>query len=132
MGYQRKRKLFKLTFEDPEMAGLEVYAHSTSLENILGLIDLAKVGDKFDVKDLSKLDELFEVFIGALKEWNLEDEEGVPVPPTLAGLKGQDMDFILEMVMAWMEAVVSVSRPLKRKSSSGDQSPEASIPMDVQ
>lgn len=130
MGYRRQPKVFRLTFEDePE---LEVYVRSAPLGQILGLLEFAKaLGGDFKPEDVERLDELFAAFVSCLKEWNLEDEDGTPIPATIDGLKSQDMDFVLELIMAWMEAVVSVSAPLKRKSSSGDQSPEGSIPMEV-
>lgn len=130
MGYRRVPKVFRLTFEDePE---LEVYVRSAPLGQVLGLLDLVKdEGKKFELKDVRKLDELFDTFVDCLKEWNLEDEAGGPIPTTVDGLKTQDLDFALELVLAWMEAVVSVSAPLKQKSSSGDQSLEGSIPMAV-
>lgn len=130
MGYRRVPKVFRLTFEDePE---LEVYVHSAPLGQILGLLEMVKGDSKtFDIKDVGKLHSLFETFASCLKEWNLEDEAGESIPTTVDGLKTQDLDFVLELVMAWMEAVVSVSAPLKQKSSSGDQSLEGSIPMAV-
>lgn len=134
MGYQRARKVFRLTFEDEP--GLEVLAYSASLGTITGLLDLVKGlgGDKADRREglamLGRVDELFSTFAASLKEWNLEDEDGKPIPATVDGLKTQDLDFTLELILAWMEAVVSVSAPLKQKSSGGDQSPEALIPME--
>lgn len=129
MGYRRGRKVFRLSFEDePE---LEVYAYSTSLGKVLGLLELVQGEGQVGLKDVAKLDELMGTFAESLKEWNLEQEDGTPVPATLDGLKTQDLDFVLELILAWMEAVVSISGPLKQKSSDGDQSPEALIPMDV-
>jgi hypothetical protein len=128
MGYRRQRKVFLLRFEDEP--GLEVYAYSAPIGVVLGLMDMVPE-DKASLKDGAVIEDLLATFAESLKEWNLEDEDGAPVPATVIGLKTQDLDFVLELILAWVEAVVSVSAPLKKKSSDGDQSPEASIPMDV-
>lgn len=140
MGYRRVPKTFKLTFEDEP--GLEVYCRSAPLGQILALMELVKEEDdgKMSLRELGRLEELFSTFGASLKSWNLEDEDGNPITwdPTgeetevqakVRALKTQDLDFVLSLILAWMDAVVGVSDPLKRKSSSGDQSPEGSIPM---
>lgn len=128
MGYRRPAKTYRLTFED--MPGFEVTVTSCPLGQVLGLLSMVKEDGKgFDTHDVARLDELFATFGACLKEWNLETEGGEPVPATVDGLKGQDLEFVLELVMAWLEAVVNVPAPLKQKSSSGDQSLEGFIPM---
>ena len=121
MGYVRKRKVFVLTFEDPEYAGLEVRATSTSLGNLLGMVDLTQISTRgFRPEDITSINDLFELFSNCLVSWNLEQEDGTPVPCTLAGLRDQDMDFALELIMAWMDGVVSTPAPLPGKSNSGE------------
>ena len=117
MGYRRQRKVFRLRFEDEP--GLEVHVYSVPLGTITGMLDMVKDLSAEGVRRggaevLAQVDELFGVFVGALKEWNLELEDGTPVPATVDGLKTQDLDFCLELVLAWMEAVGDVSAPLKR------------------
>lgn len=131
MGFRKGRKTYRLTFEDPELAGLEVVANGVSMGRLLEMAGLAELaGGNFKPQDIAKIDDLLELFSSCIVSWNLEDEEGAPVPSTLGGLKSQDTDFVLDMLMAWLDAVVNVSAPLKRPSSSGDQSLAASLPMD--
>lgn len=61
----------------------------------------------------------------------VEVKENQPVPATLAGLRAQDLDFVFELMSAWMDLGAGVSDPLSKSSSGGQPSPEASIPMDV-
>lgn len=43
MGYVRERKLYKLVFDDPEFAGLEVAAKSGSMRQYLDIARLARI-----------------------------------------------------------------------------------------
>lgn len=140
MGYVRKRKVFVLSFEDPEYAGLEVRAHSTSLGNLLGMVDLTQISARgFRPEDITQVNDLFALFAGCLISWNLEDEDGKPISfepqmlevparleteqeAKLRAVKDQDMDFVMSLVMAWMDGVVSTPAPLPAQSNSGERS----------
>jgi hypothetical protein len=123
MGYKLQKKLLKLRFEEYE--GLIVKAKSASLGQVLGLMDLAQMDrEKITVEDKQRLDELFRLFAAKLVEWNLEDEDGVSVPPTHEGLMDQEMDFVLDIVMGWLEMLVKVPDPLDKRSGAGSESKE--------
>lgn len=141
MGFVRERKVFKLVFDDPDMAGLEVRARSLPLD---GLMEIAKMADLAGVEiktvptaeQMGILDGLFQRFASVLIDWNLEEDPGdggppVPVPATLEGLHSQDMDFVLTVVMAWIEAVAGVAAPKGPRSPSGVTFPEGSLPMEA-
>jgi hypothetical protein len=133
MGYKRKTKVYVLRFEDEEYEGLEVRAKGASVEQLISLMNLARFGTgaKFGQGDIKEVDALFELFASKLTEWNLEDEDGVPVELSLAGLKSQDIDFALDVVLAWVGAVMGTSAPLEKSSPDGEQFPEGSIPMET-
>lgn len=129
MGYIRQRKIYKLVFEDPEMAGLEVRATSVPLGQFVKLTKLAT--KKKDAEETaSDTEELFKAFSDALIGWNLEDESGSPIPATLNGIYAQDFDFVFEIITAWMNSIASVTGPLAQKSSGGGQYLEALMPME--
>lgn len=133
MGYRPQRKVYRLTFEDEDMRGLVVRMRTTSLGNLLsvmGLLSIDTSGD-LDLKDLAKLAELFETFAAALVEWNVEDEQGQPVPATLEGVKTQDADFVMVICRAWAEAISGVPAPLGPPSPDGGPSAAPSIPMEA-
>jgi len=136
MGYRRKPKQYRLTFEDPEYDGFEAYAVGLPLGRMLDLLDTAdlkgKESSELTEHERAELTSLLETFSKCLVSWNLEDEDGTPVGTDMDGLRELDLAFVLELVFAWMDAVVNVSGPLRRRSSGGDQSPAALIPMDVQ
>src|SRR5690606_18443831 len=136
MSYVRKPKTFKLTFEDPEMKGLVVRAKSVPLGRLLKLMKVADLDtDNLKAEDLELIDEILVMFSKSLVSWNLEneDDEGnrVPVPATYEGVQEQDLDFVITIIGAWVEAMAGVSAPLPKRSPSGVTFPEGSLPMDV-
>lgn len=123
MGFKRKRKLYKLTFADPDMDGLQVTMHAIPVGVVL---ELQAASEKTDGNA-----RLFEIMSEALVEWNLENEDGTPVPATKEGVMTQDMDFVMAIITSWTEAISGVSAPLASGSTSGETFPEASLPMAV-
>lgn len=117
MGYQRP--LLKLVFEDPEMSGLEVLCKRP---NIYMIEEYTKTDRNLDLQ--------LELLVQCVISWNLEDEEGTPVPITVKGLKLQDQPLLVGLLDAWMSQAVKVTGPLGSSSLSGEPSPEVSIPME--
>lgn len=124
MGYKRTVKIRKLVFEDPEMEGLEARVKPAPMDILVRAAALQgqRLGPA-EFKDL--VGGLADCLVG----WNLEDEDDVPVPPTLEGLLAQDQDFLGALVDAWMFALNGVDAPLEKPSGDGDPSLVASIPM---
>ncbi len=131
-GYVREPKVYRLRFEDEEMAGLIVRARSTTLGAFLDVAGLVGMDvTRATQEDLRKLTDLFATFEGALIDWNLEEPEGVPVPTTQEGIQSQPVDFIMRIIAAWIEAISDVPGPLEAGSSAGRPSVPPSIPMEV-
>ena len=162
-GYRRKPPLYALNFvpdeegAENEFDGLEVMARSLPLHEFLGLQRQQQAAQEGDP-------EAAEVIIrrlaGVIVSWNLEDDEGRPVPVAYAvcrdggkpgspgepcsahqgdgaapcdytGLVAYDMPFVLAVFYAWMNAVTSVPNLSKNDSNGGGTSQELSIPMEV-
>jgi hypothetical protein len=135
MGFKKVSTVLRLKFEDAAMTGLEVLAKSVPTGDFLDLMEAAGKMDltsqDFDPEDLKAVRVLIEGFAKALVSWNLEDEDGQPVPATLQGVRDQELDFLLPIVTAWMDAVAGVSASLGKASGSGGTSLEAAIPMEA-
>jgi hypothetical protein len=132
VGFKRERTVYKLTFSETELDGLEVEASSVSTGTLMKLMKLAvEIGDngKTSGTDITAMDELFTGFTNALQSWNLEDDDGSPVPATLDGLYAQDLDVAMPIVMAWINAVAGVGVELGKGLTSGPSFQEASLPM---
>lgn len=131
MGYKRK-KIFLLRFADGDLEGLEVRVRSISIERFLELaplLDMTMSGG-LTPEDITGIRETLAAFADVLVSWNLEEEDGTPVPCTVEGLMDQDLRFVLGLMTAWAEEIAGVAAPLERPSPSGEPSPEASLPME--
>ncbi len=127
MGYRKQPKPLILTFEnDEELAGLEVHVRRKSLGEYLEIVGLAES----DI-DGPVLVRQLEEFTRSLISWNLEEEDGTPVPPSRDAVFAQDKDLMLKVATRWIERLEGVvDAPLPESSPAGEPSPEASIPME--
>ena len=138
-GYRPKRTTYKLNFSETEHAGLEVLARATSVDGLLGFIDLGasldgldgrlraatESGDAEQLAALKKkIRDTFEPFARVLVEWNVEDDDGTPVPATLDGLLSQELPFVGQIIEAYVGAIATAPPPLSPASSGGETSLE--------
>lgn len=121
MGYVPPRTQYKLDFSQTEYAGLEVVTRSASMAALLAILELAEAAEDAasGAESLRKLDELFGLFEGVLVSWNVETEDGVPVPPDKAGLLGQDSGFCLAVIQMWAREMTQAPPTSPTASGSG-------------
>ena len=132
MGYVRKRRVYRLRFEDEELDGLVVKVRSASVGRLLEFMRfLAGLSDDdLTTDDVEKFAGLFESFAEVLQEWNVQDEAGEPVPATLEGVRSQDGDFVMDIMRVWFQAVTQPPAPLPATSSAGGPSAAPPLPME--
>jgi hypothetical protein len=115
-----------LTFEGTPYEGLEVKVDEAPLGLLTDIMeDYARLtGEDLDVKTAARLLKgLMENFALVLEEWNAE-RKGVPVPPTLDGLRSLGANFFTAIVSAWLTGNVEADEELGKDSGSGATSPE--------
>ena len=125
MGFEPQETLYKLTWEDPAMAGLEVTVREPSIGQMLAM---SGMGD--DVKmDPAKVAGVFQVFADLLDSWNVE-RKGEPVPPTYEGVVSQNPRFITKIIEALGREFAKPDPTSQAGSSAGETSGlESSSPM---
>lgn len=128
MGF--KRRNVKLTFADGPYEGLEVTCRSVSIEGLISLSDIAGMspGDALTESDKESLRSIAKQFSELLISWNFEEEDGTPVAADVEGL-ASDFPMLLHLVGAYTEQIAGIPGPLDRRSTSGSQSLEGSLPM---
>jgi hypothetical protein len=127
MSFERKKTIFLLTFEDPELEGLEVRCKSATVSAMQGIMHAARAAES----DPDEAFALFAKFAEYLISWNLTDE-GEPVPCGAHGLMQQELGFAMSIVMAWLGGMTGGNKgPLGPRSDDGTQRLAESIPMDV-
>jgi hypothetical protein len=122
MGYRPQRKVFVLDFGE-KYQGLEVKVRAGTLGQLLGL-------QRLSGEDLTpdQLDDLFGAFAELLKEWNVEDDDGQPVPTSVDGLKSLPPDLANDIVSTAAAVLAGVPDPLPEGSADGKPSAVASLP----
>lgn len=125
MGYRPKKKIYTLAFEGEEYEGLEVKIRGLNTGQVMD-IDAARAdgGDSAIVAMLQLMAE-------QLVEWNVEDDEGQPVPTTFEGVRSLDIEFNWAIIDAWQTAAAGVKAPLDSDSTSTELSLVASIPTET-
>lgn len=129
MGYKRPETVYTLVFDDRD--GLEVRAASVSTGRLLHLADMAGQLKTGEAKSLSEVRELVDTFAGRLRSWNIEEDDGTPVPATVEGVLSLEFPFAAEIIVAWFEAIGSVSDPLGGRSTGGLPLEVPSVPMEL-
>lgn len=130
-GFKRNRKRYRLVFDDPELTGFEVLMGSLTISEFTKLTG-AFAGVTADKPEdgVDGVGPLLETFAGKIISWNLEDDDGKPVPATLAGVQEQEMDFIMPVITAWMDAIASVPKAPPAPANGTGTFPEVSLPME--
>ena len=136
MGFKRGGTVYKLVWpEGDDNHGMEARMRGLSVAELmqlgkLGDLDLTGAGGQPTADAMAALDGILELFASKLVSWNLEDDDDQPVPTTLEGVRAQDLDFVMEMIDAWMTAAAGVAPPLSQNSTGGETFPVESLPME--
>lgn len=72
-------------------------------------------------------------FVDHLISWNLEGEDGKPIPTTMDAVKELDHDLVTALNNAWVQTLLGVhdADPLPESSPSGEPSLVESVPMEA-
>lgn len=118
MGFKMPKRTLRLVFEG-DFEGAEVVCkRGVSMRQALSLQNSEEGSAEENLRWFAE---------NALVSWNLEYEDGTPIPPTADGLLDVDSEFVSLVFQKYTEAVSSVGSPLGDASSNGAQL-EATIP----
>lgn len=123
MGYKRKTKIYDLDFAGTEQDGLEIRIRGLNLDQI-NTMQTDQLGNSPEGRR-----RLMAFFAEQLINWNMEDDDGQALPPTLDSIRTLDFEEFDSIIGAWGTAVAGVDAPLPQTSADGQPSVEASIPM---
>lgn len=128
MGFKINRTVYNLTFgEGTALDGAKVTARAVSTGAFLDVAGLASEAEE----NPAAATKLFEQFADALETWDLEEEDGTPIPANLDGLRSLEFGTSIAVIKAWMSAMGDVSGPLERPSTSTANSRVASLTMEA-
>jgi hypothetical protein len=115
-GYRVPRRTAVITFDGTDYDGAEV---ECKLDVPLGLyFDFGRVGE-----ESREQESLFRRWGDeVLLAWNLEDDDGRPLPATGEGIMALPPFMVTLLLNKWTETVVAVPSPLGGRSNGGAQS----------
>lgn len=118
MGYQMERTIYNLVFDDPKFEGLEIRVQAASMEDRLRAFYELAWRDEDTVQERHvKQQELFELFVSYVIDWNLEDKHKQPVPVTVRGLLGVcEPQQLGAIIGAWQSGRQDIPAPLEPPS----------------
>lgn len=125
--FHLQSKLYRLTFEDGDLAGFACTLKGVSLEEFLGLSMTAEQLATPAGRTRKNIEAQFAALGDLITEWNLVDADDDPVPVSYDELKKFDFSYVNRIMKAYMRAVSSVPKASNDDSSSGGTSPERSL-----
>jgi hypothetical protein len=132
VGYRQERTPYRLYFADGKYEGLEVFMKSVSVGKLMKMINIqSKLPDDPKKIEPTVLDDLFDVMGSALDSWNVEDDDGSPIPADLSGLYELDVVLLMDILGGWIEGMVNIPAPLASTSPDGLPSLAAEIPTET-
>lgn len=120
MGFTAPTAIFPLTFQNPALQGLEVWMARPPITVIGDMMMFGKLTpDNMTDEDVARLVRVFDAFSKSLQRWNVEidvlNENGIPtgekeaVPATKEGVESLDGNFLLLIILGWIETVTGLS-----------------------
>lgn len=132
MGFTPPTSLFVLDFpEGDELHGLTVKARSVSVGTFLELARLQDSASEGGQESLDAVNRLFDAFGGALRSWDLQDDDGQDVPADADGLRTLELRHAMSVISAWMGGMSQAPAPLAESSPAGAPSAVPLPPMEL-
>lgn len=123
MGFQRRRKVYKLDFSGTEYEGFEVRVSGLTTGEYLDIVGAAATD-----QNSKETQTMLRLFAKHIVSWNLEDEDGDSVPPSYEGVKSMEFTMVMFVINAWTDALVTVPDGVGKESKNGASPLVASIP----
>jgi hypothetical protein len=133
MGSRRNPTIIALEYDDStSYPGLEIKLRSATLDQLFEIADVAdlvpEINGNLSKEQRAALLRLRDELANRLVSWNREDEQGVPLAPTLANLKDEEPAFVLRIIYDWMDGIQRVPNPLSDGSNGGGQPSTPTLP----
>ena len=127
MSYRKVPIIYTLDMGEikPDYRGLIIRMKSISFGQVRKLIKATEGAED------ENFDDILAAITSGLVSWNLEDEDGIPIPATEEGLNDQDFPFVLDIVQGWLDQMTSVGDDLGKGSPSGPQFPGRPVTMEA-
>lgn len=126
MGFELKRKIYRLDFAGTGLDGLEIDMYGMSTKELMDLEELQEEGERSPEAGRKAMD----FFTSKIKNWN-RTEDDLPVPVTTDRLLELEPGDLMLAMEKYKEKISGVPGPLDSGSTSGSRWEGEPIPMAV-
>lgn len=128
MGFRPEVTIYNIDFKDSSLEGLEMRASACTVGEYNKMLKAAVSDTGITEQTIEDNEWILNLFVDYLVSWNLDHPiTGEPVPATLEGLVSLERPVVAQIIAAWQVALVTIPKPSKPSSSSGETSPEESL-----
>ena len=111
-GYRLKKRRLKLEFEGGFYEGVEIGCNLSASAGLVKEVQDAAIGEDIDILYALARDQV-------ILDWNLEDEEGNPIPLNDEGFRQVDHNLVMTIINSWLQNIGKIDHPLESASSNG-------------
>lgn len=109
MGKRRATNTYRLAFDEsnPVTAGLEIVCRKPTLDQLFEIAQMGdiKLSEALSREGIIRIRNLCGAFPERIIEWNYQDEDGNPLPPTFEVFAAEDYTFQLPVINAWIDLI---------------------------
>jgi hypothetical protein len=125
MGFRVQRRRATLQLDEP-FEGAEIYARLDVSTGTFFELERLQAATDIGLTERQRLEAALAFFVdNVVTGWNLEEEDGSPIPLTVAAVMDLPVAIVSQLIPKWKEAAVGVPAPLGSPSGVGDTSAEA-------
>lgn len=127
MARRKIPRIIDISFTEGPNAGLNIRVMSIKFGKVRQLIRLMDEDDK----DVEIMDEISKTLASALVSWDLQEEDGSPIEPSLAAIDDLEFDEVIDIVNKWLDQITGPDKELGKDSNSGENFPGRPLTMEA-
>ena len=127
MARRKIPRIIDVAFTEGPNEGLNLRVKSIKFGKVRQLIALMDEDDK----DVEVMNEISSMLADAIVSWDLQEEDGTPVEPSLAAIDDLEFDEVINIVNTWLDHITGPDKELGKGSSSGATFPGQPLTMEA-
>lgn len=127
MARRKIPRIIDVAFTEGPNEGLNIRVKSIKFGKVRQLIALMDEDDK----DVEVMTEISSLLADALVSWDLQEEDGSPIEPTVEAIDDLEFDEVIDMVNRWLDSITGPDQGLGKGSGSGATFPGQPLTMEA-
>lgn len=127
MARRKTPTIYDIPFTEGPNEGLNIRVKSIKFGKVRRLIALMDDDDK----DVEVMTEISVMLAEAIVSWDLQEEDGSPVEPSLEAIDDLEFPEVMDIVNRWLDHITGPSGDLGKDSNSGGKFPGRALTMEA-